>query len=239
MTRQKGEAWWKICRPGDVFSVNPVRIGTLRSPTATSTKTSSQNITLVYPKSFVIIPSWSRHILLAKYPENELVRGIFKVKKENERFSVACSRCGQNLKFGGFTSSLCRGPQKYLLKSVRHVQHDYLWSFNQWYHCFAALLLPSPSSFLRLLIVDSCHWTALVILIITLSKDRSVWHWKSWEQLLTSYFTSCSSLAAFQQKNVVAQLTFLHNWRWKPLGICTVNSYSEILKLTFILVLKA
>ena len=115
-----------------------------------STKTSSQNITLLYHKSFAIIPSWSRHILLAKYPKNALVREIFKVKKDNERFSVAFSRCRQNLKFGGFTSSLCRGSQKYLLKSVWHVQHDYLWSFNQWYHCFAALLLPSPSSFLKL-----------------------------------------------------------------------------------------
>ena len=51
-----------------------ILIGTLRSPTATSTKTSSQNKTLLYHKSFVIIPSRSRHILLAKYPENELVR---------------------------------------------------------------------------------------------------------------------------------------------------------------------
>ena len=101
-------------------------VGTLRSPTATSTKTSSQNITLLYHKSFVIIPSCSRHILLAKYPENELAREIFKVKNENERFSVSCSRCRQNLKFRGFTSSLCRGSQKYLLTSVRHVQHDYL-----------------------------------------------------------------------------------------------------------------
>ena len=31
-----------------------------------------------------------------------------------------------------------------------HVQHDYIWPFNQWYHCFVALLLPSPSSFLKL-----------------------------------------------------------------------------------------
>ena len=43
---------------------------------ATSTKTSSQNITLVYRKSYC-------HILLVKYPENELVQEIFKVKKEN------------------------------------------------------------------------------------------------------------------------------------------------------------
>ena len=32
------------------------------------------------------------------------------MKTENEGFSVACLRCLQNLKFGDFTSSLCRGP---------------------------------------------------------------------------------------------------------------------------------
>ena len=64
----------------DIFTLHNVQndcseiLGTLRSPTATSTKTSSQNTTLLYHKSFVIIPSCSRHILLAKYPENELVR---------------------------------------------------------------------------------------------------------------------------------------------------------------------
>ena len=41
------------------------------------------------------------------------------------------SRCRQNFKFGDFMSSLCRGPLRYLLKSVLHVQHDYLRSFNQ------------------------------------------------------------------------------------------------------------
>ena len=51
--------------------------------------------------------------------------------------------------FWWFPSSLCRGPQKYLLNSVLHVQHDYLWSFNQWYHCFVALLLLLPPLFLR------------------------------------------------------------------------------------------
>ena len=56
------------------FKLKSSILGTLRSPTATSTKTSSQNKTLLYHKSFVIIPSCSRHILLAKYPENELVR---------------------------------------------------------------------------------------------------------------------------------------------------------------------
>ena len=37
---------------------------------------------------------------------------------ENERFSVACLRCRQNLKFGDFTSLLCRGPDN-LLANIR------------------------------------------------------------------------------------------------------------------------
>ena len=57
------------------------------------------------------------------------------------------------VKTSNLVISRCRyakGPPKYLLASVRHVQHDYLWSFNEWYHCFVALLLPSLSSFLKL-----------------------------------------------------------------------------------------
>ena len=96
------------------------------------------------------------HTLLAKYPKNELVREV-----SGWKFAVACSRCGQNLKFGDFTWSSCRGPQKYLLNSVLHVQHDYLWSFNQWYQCFVALLLPSPLSFLKLPIM-TCGTCTLI-----------------------------------------------------------------------------
>ena len=56
-----------------------------------------------------------------------VVRGS-KLKTENERFSVAiaCSHCRLNLKFGDFTSSLSRVTQRYELKSVPHVQHDYV-----------------------------------------------------------------------------------------------------------------
>ena len=131
-------------------------LGSLRSATATSTKTSPQNITLLYHKSFAIIPSCSRLTLSVKYPRNELVREISEWKERNERFTFACSRCRQNLEFGDSTSLLCRGPQKYLLKSVLHVQHDYLWFFNQSYHCFVRLLLPSPSLFLKLPIDSDC-----------------------------------------------------------------------------------
>ena len=52
------------------------QLGTLRSMTATSTKMSPQNKTLLYYKSFAIIPSRSRPTIWAKYPKNKLVRAI-------------------------------------------------------------------------------------------------------------------------------------------------------------------
>ena len=41
--------------------VKTSKIGTLRSAKATSTKTTPQNVSLLYHKSFAIIPSCSRH----------------------------------------------------------------------------------------------------------------------------------------------------------------------------------
>ena len=46
--------------------------------------------------------------------------------------------------------------QKYEQKFVPHVQHDYLCSFNQWYHCFVVLLWTSSSSILSSLLM-SCE----------------------------------------------------------------------------------
>ena len=62
-----------------------------------------------------------------------------KIKKE--RFSVACSRCRQNLKFGDFTWSLYRVPQEYVVESVLHVQHDYLCSFKPMISLFCAVVV--------------------------------------------------------------------------------------------------
>ena len=85
-------------------------------------------------------------LIWAMYPKNKSVRAFFRLKIENERFSVACSRCRQNLEFGDFTSSLCRVPQKYELKCLPQVQHDYLCSSNQRYHCFVVSLWTLCSS---------------------------------------------------------------------------------------------
>ena len=58
----------------------------------------------------------------------------FYVKAKSERFTAASSRCRQNLKYEKFTSSFGRLRQKIAPKSVPHVQHDYLSSFNQSNH---------------------------------------------------------------------------------------------------------
>ena len=72
----------------------------------------------------MIIPSRSRDSIM--YPKNiKLGTSGFRLKIGNERFSVACSRCRQNLKFLDFRLSSCRELQKCELKSVPHVQHDY------------------------------------------------------------------------------------------------------------------
>ena len=49
----------------------------------------------------------------------------FHVKAKNERFTVARSRCRQNLKYENFTSSFGRLRQNIAPKSVPHVQHDH------------------------------------------------------------------------------------------------------------------
>ena len=51
-------------------------VGNLRSTTATSTKTSPQNITLRYRKFIAVRPSRSRRTMWAKYPKNKLVRAV-------------------------------------------------------------------------------------------------------------------------------------------------------------------
>ena len=56
----------------------PMILGTLRSATATSTRTSPQNITLPYDKSFAVILSRSLLTVWAKYPNNKLVRAVTK-----------------------------------------------------------------------------------------------------------------------------------------------------------------
>ena len=72
---------------------------------------------------------------------------------ENERFTVGCSRCRQNLKFGNFTSFDAQ-RQIIVLKCLLHVQHDYFSSFNQSDHCFKPWLSPSSLSKLHVRVIE-------------------------------------------------------------------------------------
>ena len=58
----------------DVFC--DLLLGTLRSTTATSTKTLLQNITLHYRKFLAVRPSRSRSKMWAKYPKNKLILAV-------------------------------------------------------------------------------------------------------------------------------------------------------------------
>ena len=67
----------------------------------------------------------------------------------NERVTTASSRCRHNLKYENFTSSFARLRQNIAPKSVLHVQHDYLSSFNQSNQWFVGSSLTLPSSNLK------------------------------------------------------------------------------------------
>ena len=185
---EPGPHWWEASALITAPSPHPKKLilGTLRSTTATSSKTSPQYMTLLYHKSFAVILSRSLPTIWAKYPYNKLLRAV---KIEKERFSVACSRCRQNLKFGNFTSSLCWVPQESVLKSVLHVQRDHWCSFNQWYHCFSALLGPSPSWNLKLpnlgllrLTYKGLHfsglWQFCIISTMWKKEDKRHFYWQ-------------------------------------------------------------
>ena len=53
----------------------------LRSTTDTSTKTSPKILPLLCSKCFVIIPSYLRRSIWAKYPKIKLVRVVLELKK--------------------------------------------------------------------------------------------------------------------------------------------------------------
>ena len=108
-----------------------------RQMTAASTKTSPQNITLLYHKSFAIIPSCSRLTLSVKYPRNELEREISEWKERNKRFTVACSRCPHNCGTGHLTSLKEREPLQNVKKRKMHVRsvQKYCLSFSNMQIC--------------------------------------------------------------------------------------------------------
>ena len=66
-------------------------------PTGTPTETSLGNINSRYLKYFMIIPSRSTGLMGFNCPETGLVRKARKLKKQNEKFTVVCSRSPQTL----------------------------------------------------------------------------------------------------------------------------------------------
>ena len=77
---------------------------------------------------------------------NQIDRSGVQVKKENEKFTVVCSRSPQNLEFDNFTLLFCRGRQRNVQKFKTHVQSDCFPSLNL---LFCSVALPSPSSLLK------------------------------------------------------------------------------------------
>ena len=64
----------------------------------------------------------------------------YRVKAKNEKFTAACSRCGQSLKYENSTSSFGRPRHKNAPQSVLlHVQHNYFPKLNQSNHWFVML----------------------------------------------------------------------------------------------------
>ena len=69
--------------------------------------------------SFVLLLDYFNSLNFYKNGElsrNQICRSGVQVKKENEKFTVVCSRSPQNLKCGHFTLLLCRGRQRNIPK---------------------------------------------------------------------------------------------------------------------------
>ena len=105
---------------------------------------SKYNFTL-YHKSFAIILSCSRHALLAKYPKKRIGTRDFRVKIENERFSVTCSRCHLVISRGRYAKNL-----KIFAKIRAARQARLFMIFQSMISMFCGVALLLPLSFLKL-----------------------------------------------------------------------------------------
>ena len=61
---------------------------------------------------------------------NQIGRRVIRIKKENEKFTVVCSRSPQILEFGHFTLLFCTGRHRNVPKLKTHVQGDCFPSLN-------------------------------------------------------------------------------------------------------------
>ena len=93
-------------------------------------KTSLENITSFYLwlcDYFNSLNLWKN----SKLTRNQIgLRSGLRVKKENEKFTVVCSRSPENLEFSHFMLLFCRGQQRNVAKFKTHVQSDWFCSLN-------------------------------------------------------------------------------------------------------------
>ena len=66
----------------------------------------------------------------SELPRNQIGRRVIGIKKENEKFTVVCSRSPQILEFGHFTLLFCTGRHRNVPKFKTHVQGDCFSSLN-------------------------------------------------------------------------------------------------------------
>ena len=100
----------------------------------TATKTSLENTSLLrlcYFREYFNSLNFYKSGVLSR---NQIGRSGVQVKKENEKFTVVCSRSPQNLKCGHFTLLFCSGRQGNVPECKTHVQSDSFYSLNQLFY---------------------------------------------------------------------------------------------------------
>ena len=73
-----GTVWGSFAVLGSFADPYSCKLGTLRSPTATSTKASPENITLLYHNCFAVILFRSLLTIWARHRKNKLIRAVTK-----------------------------------------------------------------------------------------------------------------------------------------------------------------
>ena len=101
---------------------------------ATTTKTSLENTSLLHLCYFREYFNSLNFYKSGELSRNQIGRSGVQVKKENEKFTVVCSRSLQNLKCGHFTLLFCSGRQGNVPECKTHVQSDSFCSLNQLFY---------------------------------------------------------------------------------------------------------
>ena len=94
----------------------------------------NENLTLKKYFALDLLCCYVGHVVRSSEYFRFLGTNGFHARAKNERFTAACLRCRQNLKYENFTPSFGRLRQQVKPKSGRHVKHNYFSSFNPSYH---------------------------------------------------------------------------------------------------------